>query len=252
MVRPRLLPPRAGAAAGRAGGGRARRLPLRTVEGLQALPGVGPYTARALACSLAFGRRGHGGRHECPARVSLGRALGRLDVPPTPPAPGLRLEPGAVRPRRHRLPGPRAPRCGACPLAAGCPGPRPAAPSPLLRRRGAERSRNSDRGACRRSWPPAAQSLPACIRSLAANAATAPPPACSVMASSSAKLGCPLFCCCEAGSLPVGRATRGGARRAAAAAAGRRAPDGAPARRLRACGERHGAAAVAELEALCR
>ena len=43
-----------------------------TVEGLMALPGVGPYTARAVA-AIAFGRPVGRGRHERPARARPGR-----------------------------------------------------------------------------------------------------------------------------------------------------------------------------------
>ena len=59
--RPRLQPPRAAPARG--GAIVARDGWPRDGAGLRALPGVGPYTAAAVA-SFAFGERGRGGRHE--------------------------------------------------------------------------------------------------------------------------------------------------------------------------------------------
>ena len=109
----------------------------RDVAGLQRLPGVGPYTARAIA-SLAFGTpvgvvdtnvrrwllRRFRGRDEAGALQRLADALA---------APGCgddvaawthaSMELGASVCRS------RSPRCGACPVAEGCPS--RAAPPPI-------------------------------------------------------------------------------------------------------------------------
>ena len=96
------------------------------VASLDALPGVGPYTARAVA-ALAFGRRV--GAVDTNVRRVLGRAL--FDAPPAPGelqavadtiVPGDR--PGAWT---HALMDvgatfcrPRNPRCAACPIRPWC------------------------------------------------------------------------------------------------------------------------------------
>jgi A/G-specific adenine glycosylase len=87
-----------------------------TYEGLLALPGVGPYTAAAVAC-LAYGE------DRLPVDVNIRRVLQRA------------LEQETIEPPAGRTPEltqalfdlgatvciARRPRCGACPLAAGCP-----------------------------------------------------------------------------------------------------------------------------------
>ncbi|HET7686262.1 MAG TPA: A/G-specific adenine glycosylase [Candidatus Limnocylindria bacterium] len=113
----------------------------RDVEGLQRLPGIGPYTARALA-SLAFGvpvgvvdtnvrrwlLRRFGGP-DAPRRLQeLADALaapGRGDE--IPAWTHATMEFGA------RICTQRAPRCDACPVAAGCPSRGIASPIPVPR-----------------------------------------------------------------------------------------------------------------------
>lgn len=96
-----------------------------TVEALERLPGIGPYTARAVAAA-GFGVP------VAPLDVNVRRVLSRvLGVPPT--MPGLQATADGLVPRRQ--PGrwidavmdlavttctPRAPRCDACPLAPLC------------------------------------------------------------------------------------------------------------------------------------
>jgi A/G-specific adenine glycosylase len=100
-------------------------------EALRALPGIGPYTAAAVA-AIAFGARtfaldGNGARvtarlfgvHDSidkPATRDALRARGRLEVPPTRAGDFNQavMELGAT------VCTPRAPRCGACPLARKC------------------------------------------------------------------------------------------------------------------------------------
>ena len=88
---------------------------------LQDLPGVGPYTAAALG-SFAFGRQ------EVALDTNARRLFARLGTALVPP-PGraadfnqATMELGAT------VCTARAPRCGACPLHAGCDGPEPPAP----------------------------------------------------------------------------------------------------------------------------
>ena len=100
----------------------------RDAAALERLPGVGPYTARAIA-SLAFGRPV--GVVDTNVRRWLIRRFGVADVPRAlqslsdalaAPGSGARvaawthatMELGATLCR------PRRPRCAACPLAAGC------------------------------------------------------------------------------------------------------------------------------------
>jgi A/G-specific adenine glycosylase len=96
-----------------------------TVEALERLPGIGPYTARAVAAA-AFGVP------VAPLDVNVRRVVSRvLGVPPT--APGLqaagddlvsRGQPGrwldAVMDLASGTCTPRTPRCDACPLAVLC------------------------------------------------------------------------------------------------------------------------------------
>ena len=88
---------------------------------LQDLPGVGPYTAAAVG-SFAFGRQ------EVALDTNARRLFARLGTALVPP-PGraadfnqATMELGAT------VCTARAPRCGACPLRAGCDGPEPPAP----------------------------------------------------------------------------------------------------------------------------
>jgi A/G-specific adenine glycosylase len=83
---------------------------------LEDLPGVGPYTAAALG-SFAFGR--HEVALDTNARRVFAR-LGRVLAPPRGRAAEFNqatMELGAT------VCTARAPRCGACPLTAGCAGP---------------------------------------------------------------------------------------------------------------------------------
>jgi A/G-specific adenine glycosylase len=106
------------------------RLP-RDEEALRALPGVGPYTAAAIA-AIAFGARtfaldGNGARVAArlwavrdsidrPATREALRALGHAEVPAARPGDFNQavMELGAT------VCGPRAPACDACPLAPKC------------------------------------------------------------------------------------------------------------------------------------
>ena len=76
----------------------------REIDELERLPGVGPYTARAIAC-FAFDAQVTA--LDTNVRRVLERSLGTTDVAP-PRGPRLALEPGALRPRRADLPGARA------------------------------------------------------------------------------------------------------------------------------------------------
>src|SRR5437588_5711888 len=99
--------------------------------GLRSLPGVGPYTARALLALC----RGAGGPP--PRDVNLGRVAARAGLGLEPhQAPAARLDeellrsrPAGMDARDHTLAlfdlgatvcRARAPRCGGCPVAAGC------------------------------------------------------------------------------------------------------------------------------------
>jgi A/G-specific adenine glycosylase len=103
-------------------------------EHLRDLPGVGPYTAAAVG-SFAFGRQ------EVALDTNARRLFARLGaalVPPPGRAADLNqatMELGAT------VCTARAPRCGACPLHAGCDGPEP----PVARARARERFEDSNR-----------------------------------------------------------------------------------------------------------
>jgi A/G-specific adenine glycosylase len=103
-------------------------------ERLEDLPGVGPYTAAAVG-SFAFGRQ------EVALDTNARRVFARLGAPLTPP-PGraadfnqATMELGAT------VCTARAPRCGECPVRAGCRGPE----LPASRRRTTERFEDSNR-----------------------------------------------------------------------------------------------------------
>jgi A/G-specific adenine glycosylase len=81
-----------------------------TSRELQRLPGVGPYTAAAVAC-LAFGEP------VMPRDVNIRRVLERSGAAPEPRADVVQalFDLGATVCLARR------PHCGVCPLAAGCP-----------------------------------------------------------------------------------------------------------------------------------
>ncbi len=88
----------------------------RTVEGLLALPGVGPYTASAIAC-FAFGAQLT--TVDVNVRRVLTRALGVADLPPPD---GRAWEWNqALFDLGATVCLARVPRCEVCPLADGCP-----------------------------------------------------------------------------------------------------------------------------------
>ena len=83
---------------------------------LRALPGIGPYTAAAIAC-FAFGDQV--AAPDVNARRVLGRAFGDSDLPPPP---GRAYEWNqALFDLGSGICIARRPRCEICPLAAGCP-----------------------------------------------------------------------------------------------------------------------------------
>jgi A/G-specific adenine glycosylase len=87
-------------------------------DDLQALPGVGPYTAAAVA-SFAFGAP------VLAVDTNVRRVVRRTKLAADAPTPALNqalMELGAT------VCTARAPRCGACPLRDGCDGPEEAAP----------------------------------------------------------------------------------------------------------------------------
>jgi A/G-specific adenine glycosylase len=119
------------------------------VAALEALPGIGPYTARAVA-SIAFGQRV--GAVDTNVRRVLGRALG-LDARAAPGSRSLQAiadaSIDAARPAdwTHAVMDlgatvcrPRTPRCDACPIVAWCrfagtaAGAEPGSPPPRARR----------------------------------------------------------------------------------------------------------------------
>ena len=137
----------------------------RDAAGLRALPGVGPYTAAAVA-SFAFGER------VAAVDTNVRRVAARLAAAPDALLPAerhARLEPGRDGARRARLHGPRAalrglPGGGLVPVARtrrAAPGPRrgrPAAPALRGHRSLGARTRSSPRspratGSRRRSIP---------------------------------------------------------------------------------------------------
>ena len=131
----------------------------RTIEGWRALPGVGAYTAAAVA-SIAFGvpepvvdgnvvrvlcrLRGLALDARAPATVARVRALARPLVPARNPGDHNQalMELGAL------VCTPRAPRCGACPLRALCRAARSGTPEafPRAPRRPRPRHHPSRRG----------------------------------------------------------------------------------------------------------
>ena len=114
----------------------------RDSAGLRALPGVGPYTAAAVA-SFAFGER------VAAVDTNVRRVAARLRARPAELVPAARhadwnqalMELGA------RICTARAPRCGACPAADWCPSRGAVAASRRARRAPAERFEDTDRWA---------------------------------------------------------------------------------------------------------
>lgn len=88
----------------------------RTLDGLRALPGVGPYTASAIAC-FAFGAQ------LTTVDVNVRRVLTRaLEQEDAPPPTGLAWEWNqALFDLGATVCLARVPRCEVCPLAEGCP-----------------------------------------------------------------------------------------------------------------------------------
>lgn len=128
----------------------------RTVDGLRALPGVGPYTASAVAC-FAFGvavPTVDVNVHRVVARAGLGEE-------PSPSNRRAALELAASwlsrsRPADHNqalmdlgatICTARAPRCDACPLRRACPSRGRATPFPRKRSEPFEGSTRQARGA---------------------------------------------------------------------------------------------------------
>jgi A/G-specific adenine glycosylase len=99
------------------------------IDALERLPGIGPYTARAVA-SIAF--RARVGAVDTNVRRVLGRAIADLDAGPVPPDRLQTLADASVDPDRPgdwthavmdigaTLCRPRVPACGACPLRPWC------------------------------------------------------------------------------------------------------------------------------------
>jgi len=112
----------------------------RDAAGLQALPGVGPYTAAAVA-SFAFGER------VAAVDTNVRRVAARLGADPWELLPRRRdadwnqaaMELGAVFCTA------RAPRCDGCPASPWCPSRGRVTTEPRARRAGAERFEGSDR-----------------------------------------------------------------------------------------------------------
>ncbi len=111
MGRARLLCPRPQPDRLRPGGGGARRLSRRAKPGCAHFPGIGDYTAAAIA-AIAFGRDGDAGRHQCRAgdRAAQRRRpdKARRSAPPRrpwcPAGQARRFRAGDDGPGRDHLP----------------------------------------------------------------------------------------------------------------------------------------------------
>ena len=113
----------------------------REVEDLERLPGIGPYTARAIAC-FAFGAQVTA--IDTNVRRVLGRSLGTTGVPPPE---GRAWEWNqALFDLGAQVCLARIPRCDRCPLAASCPS-RGLTYAPLRRQSRFEGSRRQRRAA---------------------------------------------------------------------------------------------------------
>jgi A/G-specific adenine glycosylase len=101
---------------------------------LQDLPGVGPYTAAAVG-SFAFGRQ------EVALDTNARRVFARLRAPLAPPSGRAADFNQATMELGATVCTARAPRCGVCPLRAGCDGPE----EPTARAAARERFEDSNR-----------------------------------------------------------------------------------------------------------
>ena len=113
----------------------------RDIEGLERLPGIGPYTARAIAC-FAFGAQVTA--LDTNVRRVLERSLGTTDV--APPAGRAWDWNQALFDLGAQVCLARIPRCDRCPLAASCPS-RGRTYAPLRRQSRFEGSRRQRRAA---------------------------------------------------------------------------------------------------------
>ena len=114
----------------------------RDAAGLRALPGVGPYTAAAVA-SFAFGER------VAAVDTNVRRVAARLGADPGALLPAVRHEDynQAAMELGARVCTARAPRCGDCPAAAWCPSRGNVVGPPRAARAAAARFEDSDRWA---------------------------------------------------------------------------------------------------------
>ena len=148
VERPRVQPPGGQPAPVRAGRGGARRLPARAGRASEA-PGIGPYTAAAVAC-FAFGAQI--AAPDTNALRVLERAFPGEDVPSRPAAPTSGTRRSSTSAARYASPARRA----AAP-ARSRPGARPGAartPRSGASRASRARSGSGGLGCCARSRPP--------------------------------------------------------------------------------------------------
>ena len=113
----------------------------RAIDELERLPGIGPYTARAIAC-FAFDAQVTA--LDTNVRRVLERSLGTTDASRRRAAPGTGTRRSSTSARQVCLA--RVPRCEACPLAATCPS-RGQTFAPLRRQSRFEGSRRQRRAA---------------------------------------------------------------------------------------------------------
>jgi A/G-specific adenine glycosylase len=113
----------------------------REVEALERLPGIGPYTARAIAC-FAFGAEVTA--LDTNVRRVLERSLGTTDVPPPPGRAWAWNQ--ALFDLGAQVCLARVPRCERCPLSGACPS-RGRTFAPLRRQSRFEGSRRQSRAA---------------------------------------------------------------------------------------------------------
>ena len=155
----------------------------REVVALERLPGIGPYTARAVA-SLAFGEPvgvvDTNVRRWLVRRLGLSRHAPARDLQTTADALARAGDPRDAAPWTHAsmefgaaICAPRAPRCGICPIAKGCPSRGVAATVPVPRQATFAGSDRAHRGALLRALAEArthSLSLSAARRGLPASA----------------------------------------------------------------------------------
>ena len=129
----------------------------RDVDGLARLPGIGPYTARAVA-SLAFGRPvgvvDTNVRRWLVRRFGLSPDAAPRDLQPLADALAAAGDPADAAPWTHAtmefgaaVCTSRAPRCGTCPIAEACPSRGIAATLPVPRQPAFAGSDRAHRGA---------------------------------------------------------------------------------------------------------